>query len=832
MSLKLAAIVTIGAAVAASFGVATRGIQGRIGKLGEALKDLEKRRDAALKKVESARVVHGKHGEYGYRMALKELNVLERQVKVLKSKHERMSRRHELYTAEKERTRAHAGAVGAIVSAAATVVSPVVFAAESEQAFLGVAKQLDGARDSSGKLTSEFYDMRKRVLEMGREVPIATNEIADMVTAGLRMGVPKEKVLDYVKTVAMMSTALELPAEQAADSMGKIGNIFGIQVQNIGDLADAINYLDDNSQSTGAGIIDVLQRIGGVAAQLSMPAKDAAALASTFLSLGRSAEVASTATNAVLQKLAAGNDIKAVKTGLESLGLDAKKIQADMQKDATGTLLKVLDALKDKSPEERMSIALKMFGAEYSDDVALLVGKTDELRRQLELANSEKAKGSMAREYQAQLGSTIAQWQILKNSAGEILVQIGSHLLPGVNALIRIFRGAANGIADFFGLIGNGVRGIGAVVGTLLGLAVAAKTAATALSGLQVLRAGIGLAAAANPIFTLISVLGAFVAAVYVNWDSILGAVKENIPWLGEMLEKLAGWLSETIDVVLSMGGDLAPSMSMLAAPVAILGVLGVKLQTLGSKFVSLGKLVMGHPLLLAVGLLATAAFLVYKNWEPIKAFFADLWDGIVETVGGGVDRFLGSVIWLWEEVKSGASGAFDWLMARVAGAVDFAASIGQAITGVFDTVKRAIMGAIDWVMEKIEAVREKIVGVLDGVKNAKDAVTDAVGGAVDKATGFVGRAWDGMKWLGNEAASAVGMGSGSVPAPPAAPAVPAMASARAPQTVNAQQTNTIHITQALGQDNKQLVDELMRRIKELQAVQARGANFDQAMAY
>lgn len=746
MSMKLAAIVTIGAAVAASFGVTTRNIEGRISKMGDALKDLEKRRDAALKKVEGARVVYGKHGDYGYQMALKELNVLERQVKTLKRKHAAMTWSRKHYNAGKEEVRARAGALGAMVSTAATLLKPVVDAAESEQAFLGIAKQLDGARDSSGKLTAEFYAMRRRILEMGREVPIATNEIAGMVTAGLRMGVPKENVLDYVKTVAMMSTALELPAEQAADSMGKIGNIFGIQVQNIGDLADAINYLDDNSQSTGAGIIDVLQRIGGVAAQLKMPAKDAAALASTFLSLGRSAEVASTATNAVLQKLAAGNDIKAVKTGLESLGLDAKQIQADMQKDATGTLLKVLDALKDKSPEERMSIALKMFGAEYSDDVALLVGKTDELRRQLDLANSDKAKGSMAREYQAQLGSTIAQWNIFKNSVQEVFVQIGSHLLPIVNAVVEKVRVFANSLADIFGDLGGSVRGAGAVIGTLMGLAFAAKFVATIWGGLKVAFSGIFLAASAHPILTLLGALVTLGVAVYTNWDSISTVLAET--------------------------------------------------------------------------------------WESVSEICTSVWGDIVDVVGGGADRIIGSIIWLWEELKAGASGAFDWFMAKVAGAVDFGASIGQAITGVFDTVKQAIMGAIDWVMEKIEAVREKIAWVLDGVKNAKDAVTGAVGGAVDKATGFVGRAWGGMKWLGNEAASAVGMGSGSVPAPPAAPAVPAMASARAPQTVNAQQTNTIHITQALGQDNKQLVEELMRRIKELQAVQARGANFDQAMAY
>jgi hypothetical protein len=49
---------------------------------------------------------------------------------------------------------------------------------------------------------------------------------------------------------------------------------------------------------------------------------------------------------------------------------------------------------------------------------------------------------------------------------------------------------------------------------------------------------------------------------------------------------------------------------------------------------------------------------------------------------------------------------------------------------------------------------------------------------------------------------------------------------------VNAQQTNTINITQQPGQDSRQLADEVARRMAERDAVQRRGAMFDPAMGY
>ncbi len=139
---------------------------------------------------------------------------------------------------------------------------------------LGVAKQVQGARDGAGNLTPVYTEMARSIQRLGREIPIPTNQLAEMAAAGARMGVAREELEGFVRTSAMMSDAFEMPAGQLADDMGKIAGLFGIPIPRVGELADTINHLDDNAQSTAGGIIDVMRRIGGMAQTLKMPARN------------------------------------------------------------------------------------------------------------------------------------------------------------------------------------------------------------------------------------------------------------------------------------------------------------------------------------------------------------------------------------------------------------------------------------------------------------------------------------------------------------------------------------------------------------------------------
>jgi TP901 family phage tail tape measure protein len=336
----------------------------------------------------------------------------------------------------------------------AAMAAPFVFAAKSamdfETAMLGVAKQAEGARDENGKLTSVYYEMRKQIQMLGREIPIANTEIAKMVESGLRMGVAKEQVIDFTRETAKMATAFDSTPEVIAEQMGKIANVMGIPIKNIKNLGDTINYLDDKSLAKGMDIIEVLQRSGGIFKQVGMNEHQAAALASTFLSLGKTPEVAATATNALIRELAiAEQQPKRFQNALKELGMTAKEVNKGMVTDAQGTILKILDKLNSLDKEKQTAVTTGLFGKEYGDDIATLAGGIKEYRRQLALLNEEGRKGSMDREFSARMQTTAAQLEITKNSVNELATNLGTVLLPPLNRALDKLAKLSQAAADF-----------------------------------------------------------------------------------------------------------------------------------------------------------------------------------------------------------------------------------------------------------------------------------------------------------------------------------------------------------------------------------------------
>lgn len=467
------------------------------------------------------------------------------------------------------------GAVGAFGAVAATTLLPVRQAVQFETAMLGVVKQVNGARDASGNLTKVYFDMRRQIQQLGHELPLATNDIADMVTAGARMGIARENLIGFVRDAAMMSTAFEQAPGELADSMGKIAGVFKIPVTAIGELGDAINYLDDNSLAKGGDIIQVLQGdLAGASATMGLSAKNAAALASTLLTLGESAERADTAAAGMMRQLqVAKMNPKRFQVAVKMLGMTSDQLQKGMIKDPQAMILDVLGRIKKLPVEKQMEAVTRLFGKDWGGAIAKLANGVDEYRRQLELANGAAAKGSMSREFQSRMRTTAAQWQIAKNRMTEVSVTIGSALLPAINDLLKsagpMVERFAKWSAEHPGLI-KGIIG-----------------AALALTGLRVVTTGVAFAWAtlATPVLKVWGVFARFNAA------------------------RIAGKL----------------------------GIMGRSVVALGRGFMWLGRTVLLNPIFLIGAAVAGLAYEIYKHWDGVKAFFGTLWTDLKTIFGGAL---------------------------------------------------------------------------------------------------------------------------------------------------------------------------------------------------
>jgi len=485
-----------------------------------------------------------------------------------------------------------AAGVGATAAGTATL-TPIVAAVREftkfEDAMLGIARQVNGARSPTGELTAIYWDMARQVHQLGREIPLATTEIADMVTAGARMEVPTEQLAAYTRTAAMMAIAFDAVPAHIAEQMGKVGKNFGIPLTGITSLADSINYLDDNAISKGDEIIDVLNRISGVVSTVAMSAKDAAALSSTLLTLGERPETAATAVNAIVQKFAAATKgTKKFQEAVKEMGLDSGKIQAGMTKDATGTLINVIDAIRKLPESKRVGVMVELVGLEHSDTLAKLVTKPEELARQRELANGLAAQGSMAREAAARADTLSARWQIFQNRMFEVSSTLGENLKPALVDIMDTIGGVlenvtawtkahpeltsfilktAAAVGVFMLFAGGLLLSISSVLGPLALLRYSwailiAKSPllATAIDVIGIAVRGLGAVMLSNPIGLAITALVATLWYLWSNWDNVKALFAQS--W-----EVLTSVVSGNIDHLIDKIRNLSKTIQDLMPP-------------------------------------------------------------------------------------------------------------------------------------------------------------------------------------------------------------------------------------------------------------------------
>ena len=118
-------------------------------------------------------------------------------------------------------------------------------------------------------------------------------------------------------------------------------------------------------------------------------------------------------------------------------------------------------------------------------------------------------------------------------------------------------------------------------------------------------------------------------------------------------------------------GGILSNAIRICTS--AFTGLLNA-IKYVASAFMWVVRLFMANPILLAIGLLVTAVVLIFKNWEPIKEFFTNLWTS-VKTI------FTSSV----NTIQQYLSSAWDW--------------VGGLFGGIWDAIKIAFNGGISGVI-------------------------------------------------------------------------------------------------------------------------------------
>lgn len=591
MSAELSIAIKMGASV----GAAVAGLK----SLVSGTKDLT--RSTTLLQHEYDRL--GKSIKLATERGLSGVEKLQRNQKQLASLTERMhhnSRKQReiharLEAGKQSRENIRSQAVGAIASMG-TVLVPIKAAMNFESSMADVKKVVDF------DTPQQFREMENQILSMTHRIPMAATELAKIAASGGQLGIARQDIAGFTETVAKMSVAFDMSAEQAGDSMAKLANVYKIPIKQINVLGDAINHLSNSSPAKASDIVNTLGRVGGVAKQFGLTELQAASLSNALISLGKSPEVAGTAINGMLTKLMTaekgGKDFQAA---LKSMGISAKQLKKDIAQNGEQALMDFLKAINKLPKDQQMGTLVDLFGLEYADDVAVLTGSLETYQKSIDALKSKDGKssfsGSMDKEFAARSATTANNWQLFKNQMQHLTISIGSVMLPAINSLINSLKPLINTFIHFAEAHPNLIKSVF--------LAAAALAAFTA--GSLITRFGLSL-------------LG----------SSILST-------RGRLLAMAASLLRfKSAMALLGMGRGVAAmkilGLNATQAKIA-LGLLGraASVAALGWRAMSIAMLT--NPITWVVLGLAAAALLIYTYWKPIKAFFIGFWQGLKDGI-------------------------------------------------------------------------------------------------------------------------------------------------------------------------------------------------------
>lgn len=521
----------------------------------------------------------------------------------------------------------------------------------------------------------QFKEMGNDILKLTRTIPMAGEEIAAIVAAGGQSGVARENLLSYAKDAATMGVAFDMAAGDAGEAMATMANVLGKPITEMAQFGDVINHLSDNANSKAKDIVNVITRVGSDTRMLGLSEKQAAALGSTFLSMGKAPELAAQAVKGISSaflQLKAGDHEKELK----KLGFTTKSFAAAMNKDAQGAISSFIEKVKKMPKDKQYPLLAKVFGKQYADDVLLLAQNTGEYNRQLGLLQETDANGnlkyigSMQREFENRSNTTENKLTKLKSSLTEIATKIGNAFLPVITSFVENITPVIYSITEWVETnpqlmewvltIGGG---IGAVVGGLL----------TLHSAFSFVTAGL------LPFLKLGKFLGGFLG------NFLFSAISK-----------------------LSLGFGY------------LIGYIAKGAMMFGKAIIMMSRALLTNPIGLLIAGIAVAAYLIYDNWEKIGPWFSELW----QTVSGAFSTAWNSITNFCSEAWTNISNFFTSGIGNITATI-----LDWSPLGLFQQVFSTVLSwfGIDVPSKFSDFGKNMIDGLVNGIKNAWEGAKQIV---------------------------------------------------------------------------------------------------------
>lgn len=362
-------------------------------------------------------------------------------------------------------------AVGASIVAAGATVAGLGAAAirvgiEFESAFAGVKKTVD----ASDEQLSALHD---GLIGLSKEIPMTAAGLSAIAESAGQLGIDVDNIEEFTATMAGLSVATNLAAEEAAASFARFANIVGMSQEDFDKLGSVVVALGNNLATTEAEITAMAMRIAGAGSQVGLTEAQIMAFSGALSSVGIEAEAGGTAFSTLISKmsLAVAQGGAALTDFSDVAGMTGDEFREAFEQDAGQAVLAFIQGLARINDEGGSAIKtlddIGLSDIRMRDALLRASGASDVFAEALDIANTAWDENiALSKEAEQRYKTMESRLQLLKNSVSALGIAIYESTDEGLGSAVDLAMGWVDGLTQAFS--SGGTRGLVLAAGDIL----------------------------------------------------------------------------------------------------------------------------------------------------------------------------------------------------------------------------------------------------------------------------------------------------------------------------------------------------------------------------
>lgn len=584
---------------------------------------------------------------------------------------------------------------------------------------------------------SQLAALRAQAKKLGAETAFTTRDAASGQAFLAMAGFTPQSIQAALPGVLNMALAGGMDLGESADIGSNILSQFTLPAGEMDRVSDVLTAAFTRTNTDLRSLGDTMKYAGPVASKLGISLEEAAGIAGILANNGLRGSDAGTAMRSSLARLA--SPTAGAAKALKQLGVSVSDASGKMRPVET-ILLDLYKATKKYGQVDQVGFFKDIAGEEAFVGLQTLVagagsGELQKLIDALKAASGEAS--AVAKKMADNLGGDLknldSAWEGFRIQVEETtdrpLRKLTQNLSDVITAASEWVK-ANPRLAQTLLLVVGGALALTVAIGALsLAVGILIGPLAKLQLGFMVLTGGRGILGTVAAFRTLGTAAGPVMASIR-GWPVVISGIASGFGRISAILPAIrAGLLGAFLApgaALTSLGKNLGMLMLRLTGLPALWGMITGAVSVLGGALSFLLS-----PIGLIGAAFVAAGLLIWRYWEPIKAFFTGLFTGVMQALLPLRDSFA-AFSPILESVGDGVKSVWQWFTNLLSpiqtskDTLDKCASAGSTFGNVLGGALQVVLIPAKTLLDTLAWILEKLGVLPDEAERARKKIEDA----------------------------------------------------------------------------------------------------------